>query len=173
MDKSILNSILRFCLLWIAQVFIFKQLFWGWGGEIYLQVHFCILFLLLLPFGTPRSLILILAFALRIAIDLYYETYGMYAASLVFTGYMRTAIIKILTPREGYSIKDHPTKSSLGDQWFFRYSGLLVFLHLFFYYSIEAFTFVFLGAILLKTLFSWLGTMFFILIAVYITNPKA
>lgn len=173
MDKSISNSILRFVLLWLAQVFIFKQLFWGWGGEIYLQVHIGILFILLLPFSTPRSLVLILAFFLGFAIDLFYESYGIHAASFVFTAYMRALILRILTPREGYSIKDHPTKDSLGHLWFFRYSALLLLLHLFFYYSIEAFTFVYMGAILLKTFFSWLGSMFFILIIVYMTNPKA
>ena len=173
MDKSISNSIVRFLLLWLAQIFIFKQLFWGWGGEVYLQVHICVLFIILLPFNTPRGFILILAFALGLGIDFFYESYGIYAASLVFTAYMRSIVLSLLTPREGYGIKSHPTKDSLGDRWFVRYAGLLLLFHLFFYYSIEAFTFVFINTILLKTFFSWLGSMFFVLIIVYITNPKA
>ena len=173
MDRSISNNIVRFLLLWFAQVFIFKQLFWEWNGQVYLQVHICVLFILLLPFKIPRILTLFLAFVLGIAIDFFYESYGIFAASLVFTAYVRAMVLKILTPREGYGIKDSPTKMSLGDAWFFKYTGLLLLLHFLFYYSIESFTFVYMNAILLKTFFSWIGSMFFILIIVYVTNPKA
>lgn len=172
MDKSISNNALRFFLLFLAQVYIFKQLAWDWEGTTYLQVHVYTLFILLLPFKTPRGLVLLLAFTLGFGIDLFYESRGMHAGALVFMAYMRNVAFRIFAPREGYNIKDHPTKNSLGDTWFFRYSGFLIFLHLFFYYSLEAFTYVYLGAILLKTFFSWLGSMFFMLIIVYITNPK-
>lgn len=172
MDKSISNNILRFILLWVVQILIFKQLYWGWGGTIYLQIHIYTLFILLLPFKTVRSLVLLLAFVLGFGIDIFYESRGMHAGALVFMAYMRGFALKFFVPREGYNPKDSPTKHSLGAGWFLKYAGLLVFLHLFFYYSLEAFTFVYLGTILTKTFFSWLGTMFFILIIVYITNPK-
>ena len=33
MDKALTNSIIRFVLLWALQVFLLKQIYWGWGGE--------------------------------------------------------------------------------------------------------------------------------------------
>lgn len=173
MDKAITNSIIRFFLLWVLQVFILKQIIWGWEGVVYLQVFLYPLFILLLPFRTPRSLTILLGFILGLAIDWLYESPGLHAGTLVFTAFMRAIVLRILTPREGYSIKDHPTKKSLGQTWFFQYAATLLFIHLFVYFSLEAFTFVYFKSILLKILFSWLASMFFLLAGVYTINPEA
>lgn len=173
MDKAISNSIIRFFLLWALQVFFLKQIAWGWDGVVYLQVHLYPLFILLLPFQTPKSLTIVLGFFLGLAIDWLYETPGMHAGALVFTAYARSFVLRILTPREGYNIKDHPTKNALGHTWFFRYAATLLFLHLFFYYSLEAFTFVYFKSILTKLAFSWFASLFFLLAGVYTLNPKA
>lgn len=173
MDKAIQNSIVRFVLLWAIQVFFLKQLFWGWGDEIYLQVHLYPLFIALLPLRTPRSLTIFSAFILGLLIDWWYESPGMHAGALVFTAFMRAIVLRILTPREGYSIKSHPTKLSLGATWFFQYAGALLALHLFFYYSVEAFTFVYFKTIILKLFFSWVASMLVLLLIVYVFNPEA
>ena len=173
MNQAISNSILRFFILWAIQVFVLRQIAWGWDGETYLLIHLYPLFILLLPFSTPRLLVILLGFVLGISVDWIYNTWGVHASALVFTAYIRDVVLKILTPREGYSVKDLPTKSSLGDNWFLKYASLVLFFHLFFYFSVEAFTFVYFKSILLKLLFSWIGSMFFLLLTVYITNPKA
>ena len=173
MDRAITNSIIRFILLWTLQVFILRQFVWGWGGQIYLQVHAYPLFILLLPLRTSRLLVLTLAFALGLAIDWFSETLGMHAAALVFTAFLRAPILAVLEPREKYALNAAPTKVSQNDAWFFRYAGLLMLAHLFFYFSVEAFTFVYLKAIVLKTIVSWVASMGFILALVYIFNPKA
>ena len=172
MDRAIINSIIRFFALWALQTLVLNQIYWGWDNQVYLHIHLYPLFILLLPFKTPRSLVLLLAFALGILIDFAAESYGIHAASLVFTAYMRSIIFRLIKPREGYSIKDTPTKHSLGDNWFLRYAGLMMYLHLFFYFSVEAFTFVYFGTIILKLFVSWVGSMFFLLMSVYITNPR-
>jgi hypothetical protein len=173
MNKAISNSIIRFFLLWAIQVFVLRQITWGWGGETFLLIHLYPLFILLLPFNTPRLLLLPLGLLLGLSVDWIYHTWGVHASALVFTAYMRDFVLSILTPREGYSAKDLPTKSSLGDSWFLKYASLMLLLHLLFYFSVEAFTFVYFKSILLKLLFSWLGSMFFLLLSIYITNPKA
>lgn len=173
MDKAIQNSIIRFFLLWALQSFFLKQVYWGWGGEAYLQIHLYPLFILLLPLSTPRSVTLGTAFILGLLIDWWYESPGMHAGALVFTAYMRAAVLRILTPREGYNIKANPTKSSLGASWFIQYAAALMVLHLLFYYSLEAFTFVYFQTILIKLAVSWLASMLVLLIVVYIFNPEA
>lgn len=173
MNSTLTNSIVRFFVLWILQVFILQQVFWGWGGVVYLQVFLYPLFILLLPIATPRALVILLGFFLGIAVDWLYESPGMHASALVFTAYMRGLVFRILEPREGYAIKDTPTKKSLGDTWFFQYAALLLALHLFFYYSVEAFTYVYFSAIVLKTIFSWLASLFFVMVVVYLFNPES
>lgn len=173
MNQAINNSIIRFFSLWAIQVFVLQQVAWGWGGEVFLQLHLYPLFIMLLPINAPRSLVIFLGFLLGLFIDLIYGTYGMHAATLVFTAFTRGIILQMIEPREGYSIKDLPTKHSLGDTWFVRYTALILLFHLFFYFSIEAFTFAYIKTILLKLLISWIASVFVLLATVYITNPKA
>jgi len=172
MNQAINNSIIRFFVLWAVQVFVLRQITWGWGGETFLLFHLYPLFILLLPFNTPRVLVLFLGFILGLSVDWIYHTWGVHASALVFTAYMRDLVLSILTPREGYNIKNQPTKASLGDTWFFRYASIMLLLHLLFYFSVEAFTFIYFKTVLLKILFSWVGSMFVLLLSVYIVNPK-
>ena len=173
MNQAITNSSIRFFLLWAVQVFVLKQVVWGWGGEIYLQAFLYPLFILLLPLRTPRSLVILLGFLLGIAVDWFYESPGMHAGALVFTGFARASILKALTPREGYGIKAHPTPESLGNVWFFRYAALLMLVHVFIYFSLEAFTFVLYKTIFLKLVLTWAASMFFLGVAMLTTNPEA
>lgn len=173
MDKAIQNSIIRFFLLWALQVFFLKQLYWGWDGEVYLQILIYPLFILMLPFRTPRSVVLVVAFALGLMVDWWYESLGMHAGALVFTAFMRAVVLRILTPREGYGLKSHPTKHSLGANWFLQYAATLMALHLFFYFSLEAFTFVYFKTILLKMFFSWAASMLVLTLSIYVFNPEA
>ncbi|MEZ4987384.1 MAG: hypothetical protein R2795_20455 [Saprospiraceae bacterium] len=97
----------------------------------------------------------------------------MHAGALVFTAYIRGLVLRILMPREGYNIKDTPTKDAMGHTWFFRYAAVMLFLHCLFYFSLEAFTFVYFSSILLKTIVTSFASLFFLLVAVYTTNPEA
>lgn len=173
MNSALTNNAVRFVLLWVLQVFILQQVYWGWGGVVYLQVFLYPLFLLLLPIATPRVLVILLGFLMGIAVDWLYESPGMHASALVFTAYMRGLVFRILEPREGYNIKSTPTKKSLGDAWFFQYAALMLAFHLFFYFAVEAFTLVYFSSIMLKTVFSWFASLFFMMVAVYLFNPES
>lgn len=173
MDSAIINSGIRFVLLWVVQVFILKQVVWGWGGQVYLQVHLYPLFILLLPFATPRILTIFLAFLLGIAIDYSYETPGMHAGALVFTAYMRDLVLPIIEPREDYNPKDTPTKASLGATWFLQYAAIMLALHLTWYFFLEAFTIVYWKTIIFKAFFSLVASLFAVLLVMYTANPKS
>ncbi len=173
MDNAIRNSVIRWVACWALQVMLFRYLSWGWNGQFYLQVHVYPIFILLLPFATPRILTIVLGFSLGIAIDWLYGTPGMHAGALVFTAYWRRPIINLLTPREGYNPKDSPTKASLGGTWFLRYMALLLFIHFSFYYLLEAFTIFYWLSILGKALVSTIGSMFFLLLYIYTVNPES
>ena len=173
MDAAIINSAIRFVLLWLLQVFVFKQIELGWGGQAYVFVMLYPLFILLLPINTPRTLVLLLSFVLGLSIDLLYETLGVHAATATFTAFVRPFILRLMPPREGYGPKATPTKDYLGNSWFVRYAGIMLFFHLFFYFSVQAFTFAYIVDILLRTFFSWVVSLLLLLAAVFVFNPKA
>lgn len=173
MEAGIINSIIRFILLLLLQVFLFKQITFGFGGVEYFVVFIYPIFIFLLPLRLPGPLIILASFLLGLLIDLFYDTLGLHAAAATFTAFIRPFVVKQIAPREGYSPKARPTKQELGDQWFFRYAAILMAGHLLFFYSMQAFTPVYLGAILLKTIASWVISMAFILVGIYALNPKA
>ncbi len=172
MERGIVNSIIRFVILLLLQVFLFKQLAFGFGGTDYFVVFIYPLFILLLPLRITQPLVILLSFALGLLIDLFYATGGLHAAAATFTAWVRPFIVKQLAPREGYSPKAKPTKHDLGDGWFLRYAALMMAIHTFVFFSVQAFTPVYILSIIGKTIGSWLISMVFLLVSVYVFNPK-
>jgi len=172
MSNGILQNIARFFLLLLTQVLFLKRLSVGWEGYIYINVFIHPLFILLLPLRTPRVLVLLLAFAMGILVDLFYDTPGLNAAACTFIGYARSAVLNLLEPRDGYNVNYSPTAYRMGNAWFLRYAAIMMGLCLLIYFSLDAFSPVFIGMIAIKTLFSFVFSMIFILMLVYVFNPK-
>jgi rod shape-determining protein MreD len=109
----------------------------------FINPHFYLLFILLLPFETPKWFILISSFLLGLSIDLFTNTIGMHAAASVFVAYSRPVLLQFLAPRDGYDKGSFPRMSYYGLWWFFRYAAAIVALHGLFFFFVEAFTFKF------------------------------
>lgn len=172
MQGWIVMNIRRFIVLFLLQVFVFKQINISWDNFDYIFVMVYPLFILLLPLKVSRIVLLILAFFFGLAIDVFYDTPGLHSASLVFTAFMRKYILRFLEPIEGYSTDSTPTIRKFGFNWFLIYSSLLVFIHMLFFFSVEAFSFVYFFEILLKTIFSFIVSQIVIILYVLILNPK-
>lgn len=171
--SALVNSVLRFFLLLAAQVFLFNQIAWGWSGREYLFVFVYPLFVALLPLRTPRPLVILLGFLLGISIDFFSETLGLHAGALTFTAYCRPLILRLVQPRDGYSIKAHPTTTELGNGWMFRYLAFLLLAHLLAFFSLQTFSVLFLSDILLKTLLSLPASLLVLGALILIFNPRA
>ncbi len=172
MNSVILANIYRFFGLALLQGLVFQSVGSGMENFRYLYVIIFPIFILLLPMRTPVPLVILLGFTIGIFVDILYGTLGLHASAAVFTAYARSFVFKILEPRGGYNVNLSPTVQNLGPQWFLKYSSMMMFLHLFFYFSVEAFTFVFIVDILLKTVVSFMVSMLFLLIFQLIFNPK-
>ncbi len=173
MNSTIFANLLRFIGLTLLQVLILKRMTIGSSdGFNYLQIMLYPVFLLLLPIKTPHALSVLLGFAIGILVDIFYGSLGVHAAASVLTGFVRPIVLSYLEPKAGYGTNIAPTKSKLGIAWFLRYSSLLIFLHLFFYFSVDAFTFVYIVDILLKTIVSFIFTMVFVIVYQYLLEPK-
>jgi len=171
MNNTILSSVWRFIFLVLLQVLIFKRLSFGWENFNYINVIIFPIFILLLPFRTPNFLVVFLGFLIGISVDLFYDSPGVHASACVFMAWIRPAILGLMEPRGGYDKNQSPAKKHLGINWFFAYSSAMIFAYLFFYFSVEAFTFVYIVDIFLRTVFSFFVSMIFILAYQYLFDP--
>ena len=172
MANNIVPNAVRFIMLLLLQGLIFKYVSLGWGGRYYFHVFIYPLFILLMPLGIPGWVQLLTSFLLGLSVDFFYDSPGVHASALVFTAYVRSFIMTAFEPREGYNPDYALTPKRMGFPWFFRYASTLLGVHLLFYYSVEIFTFVYIGEILLRSILSYLSSIAFILMIMAIFNPK-
>ena len=132
-----LNNIFRFIIVLLIQILIFDNI--RLGG--YLNPYFYVIFILLLPFETPKWALLVVAFFLGFTIDVFYNTFGMHAASTVLMAFSRPFILKSFSPRDGYETGTFPRIYYYGLKWFLKYSLLLVLIHHSFLFILEIFRF--------------------------------
>jgi len=172
MQGLIINNIKRFLIIFLIQVLVLKRINIAWEDFNYIFLIVYPLFILLIPLKISRPLLLLLAFIIGLGVDMFYDSPGLHAASLVFTAFIRKHILKFLEPVEGYKTDSTPTISKYGFNWFLIYSSILMFIHLLVFFSLEAFSFVFFIDILLKTIFSFILSQLIIIVYVLILNPK-
>ncbi|MGC9331940.1 MAG: rod shape-determining protein MreD [Bacteroidales bacterium] len=122
MIKWIPKYSLLFIVCILLQVFIFNEMQLGR----YFNPSFYLLFLLLLPFESPKWLLLITGFVLGIIIDAYANTPGINAAATVFAAFIRPEILNLFSPRDGFEPGTFPRISYYGFTWFLKYTLVIV-----------------------------------------------
>ncbi len=125
MNRSGIFSVVYFFLYLLAQVMLFKQLVLFNTGFCFLYVAF----ILFLPIETNSLLLMFVAFLLGITIDIFYDSLGLHALSLVLVAYMRNFWLTTITPQGGYDAGQGPTLAVNGLQWFMVYVLPLIFIH--------------------------------------------
>jgi len=130
------------------------------------------LFIFLLPFNLSRYLVILLGFFTGIIVDMFYDTLGVHAAAGTFTGYMRYRVLKWLEPKGGYNVNFSPTKSRMGNSWFFPYMSILLFSHIFAYFCAEQFSPAYALDIIISTFASFIASFSVIMVIQVIFNPK-
>jgi hypothetical protein len=160
-------NLLRFIALIAAQVLIFSNI----NFSPYINPYVYPLFILLLPFGTPSWLLLILGFATGLTVDVFLGSLGMHAAACVLLAYCRPFLINIITPK-GTEFEVEPNINLQGVTWFLIYCGLGTLIHHAFYFIIESGTFynIFIAIlrIVLSTFFSVLFMMILVAIMIFL-----
>ena len=168
MIKLFGRNIIRFVVLVLVQILVINNI--QISG--YIIPHIYILFILLLPFETPKWLLLISAFALGISVDLFTQTPGMHAAATVFIAFLRPWILEMSAPRDGYEPGTYPRLYYYGFQWFLRYSVILVLVHHFLLFYIEVFRFSEFFSTFLRVLLSSLFSVILIMLSQYFIYRK-
>jgi len=134
MNRSGILAVFYFVAYLLAQVMLFKQV-------VFFDTAFCFLyvaFILLLPIETNPLVLMLVGFLLGFSIDVFYDSLGLHAMSLVLVAYLRNYLLSTITPQGGYDAGEGPTLASNGLQWFLVYAIPLVFVHHALLFFVEA-----------------------------------
>jgi hypothetical protein len=166
--NEIIRNIVRFITLVLVQVLIVKNIELGR----FINPFVYVLFLIILPFETPKWALLFTAFILGITIDMFYDTAGLHAAACVFMAYIRPGVLKLFSPRDGYESGTQPTVQYLGIPWFLSYAGILVVTHHLILFYLEIFRFSEFFSTFFRVIVSSIFTMILIIVIQYLFNRK-
>lgn len=167
MINQIPINFLRLFLLLLAQVLVFSNI----NFSSFINPYVFPLFILLLPFETPRWLLMLLGFFSGLALDLFLGSTGMHAAAGLLIGYLRPFLISIITPK-GTEFEISPNVYSQGLTWFIVYLGFASTVYLGFYFLMEAATFFNPFFLFLKVILSVVFSVAFMLIFLYLFSSK-
>ena len=154
MTTEILKNIARFILLVLMQVLLVQNI----NLTTYVILLPYVLLIIMLPFETPKLVVLFTAFALGASIDYFYDSSGLHASACTIMGFARYYVLKYIAPREGYDAGVQPTIEDMGLAWFLRYAGTLIIIHHFFLFYLEVFRFSEFFRTLLRVMLSSVGT---------------
>jgi rod shape-determining protein MreD len=120
----------------------------------YMIPYIYILFILLMPFETPRWIQLLSGFALGLAMDLFTGTLGMHTAACVLAAFVRPYLLDLLASRDGYDLDSFPRVHYYGFFWFLKYTLLIVVIHHLSLFYLEVFQLKHFFSTLLRVILS-------------------
>ncbi len=163
MNKTMLQ-IIRFVVLVLFQVLVINHI--RLGG--YVHPHIYLIFIMLLPFNTPKWQLLVLGFVLGLSIDLFTGTPGLHAGATTLMAFCRPSIIKLVSGNLKFENIQEPSLGQIDGMWMFRYVLCMVFVHHFALFFLESFSFHLIGQVLLRILLSVPVSIFLIMMILYI-----
>ena len=169
MIKSFSKYIIRFVILVLLQVLIFNNI--QLSG--FIIPCFYVLFILLLPFETPRWSLPLIGFLLGLCIDLFTHTPGIHASATVLMAFARPFVLHMIAPRDGYESGSYPTLSFFGLEWFLKYSAILICVHHFFLFYVEIFRVSDFFTTFLRATLSSAFTIIFVILSQYFIFKKS
>lgn len=168
MINKVLGNFWRFVLLIAIQVLLLNQL----RLQSMFSPYIYPLFILLLPIDLPRPWLLFLALLTGLTVDAFSNSMGMHASASLLVGWLRTPVLNLLKPSGGYQVEDRPTINFMGFRWFLFYSGILMFIHHFYFFFIETFSLGHFFFMMTRIFLSFIFSIILILIYEYLTYQK-
>ncbi len=125
--SDLLKNIIRFALFIAIQVFILNRIP---PLHRFITPYLYFLFLLWLPFKTPRPGLTLIGFLFGLMLDFFTKTPGLHAASCTLIAYFRPFLISLMMPKEKIEISyAEPSVTSMGLMQYTIYVLVLTFLH--------------------------------------------
>jgi len=167
-----INSILRYGLIFIILILLQVLLFNNIQFSGYINPYVYIMFILLLPFEIPAWLLLLLSFAMGGLIDFFSGSPGMHASATVLAAFVRPFVLRVISPRDGYEPNSDLSMITYGFRWFFTYTLLIVLVHHTALFYLEVFRFAEFFRTFLRVLLSSLFSVAFIVLIEYYRKGK-
>lgn len=162
-----INSVLRYGLLFIVLVTLQILLFNNIQFSGYINPYVYILFILLLPVELPSWMLLLICFFTGVIMDTFSGTPGMHSFATVLAGFVRPGILSVISVKEGYEAGSTPSMSVYGFRWFLIYTITIVLVHHTALFYLEVFRFSGFFRTFLRVILSSAFSIFFILLIEY------
>ena len=159
MDRSIINYLILFVSLLLAQVLIFNHivLFGVATPIIYIYL------IISLPISSSVNLLLLISFLSGLSIDIFSDILGVNCLAAVIMTMCRKPILSLYNPRENDNKGLIPTIKSLGLSVYIKYVTSLVLIYCIVAYGAEYLSFVNFGRIVFKIFSSTILTTLLLL----------
>lgn len=167
-----MNSYVKYTLIFVALVLFQEFVFSNIELNTYMNPYVYVLFILILPFSINRSVLLLLSFLLGFSVDMLSGTLGLHTAACVVAGYVRPFVLSIFISRDDFEQQLAPSSAAYGLSWFIRYSAVMVGIHHFVLFSLEAFTFSGYFITVIRILLSTVLSVFFVVLSEYAFSKK-
>jgi rod shape-determining protein MreD len=168
MIREVFRNTINFIVLILLQVLVLNYI--EFSG--FINPYLYVLFILLLPFGTPQWVLLVSSFFLGLIIDIFMGTWGINAFASVFMAYLRPYLLKVIAPRDGYETGTYPSTKWFGFEWFFKYAAFLVIAHHLVLFYTEAFKFHQFFSTMLRVILSSVFTLLLIFLSQLLTQKR-
>ncbi len=168
MINLVLSNILRMLFLVFLQITLLNNI----NLHNTINPYIYVLFILLLPLNTPIWGLLFMSFFTGLIVDSFTNTPGLHTSAIVLMAFCRPLIIQFVTPRGGYENEPIPSLKNMGERWFITYATILVFIHHFSLFFLEAFRLSEFFITLSRVILSCIFTMALILIGQYFFTKK-
>jgi rod shape-determining protein MreD len=125
--SDLLKNIIRFVVFLLVQVFLLNRIP---PLHRFIAPYLYFLFILWLPFKTPRLALTLVGFLFGLCLDFFTKTPGLHAAACTLIAYLRPFLIALLMPKEIMEISyTEPSITSMGWMQYSVYVLVLTFLH--------------------------------------------
>lgn len=125
--SDLIKNIFRLTIFIIVQVFLLDKIP---HLHRFIVPYIYFLFILWLPFSTPRMALLCIGFITGLSLDYFKMTPGLHAAACTLIAYARPFVITILSAKETSEFTFHePSPRSMGFAPYMVYALILTFLH--------------------------------------------
>lgn len=158
MKIELVNRLVMFLALFLAQVLILNHVHLVGVGTPLLYVYFAVTF----RRHFPKWLILVSCFLLGLSIDIFSSTPGLASTVLTLVGLAQPYLLELLVPRDS-AVDLESSVKTLGFSKFATLSGLLTLLYCLVFFALEAFNFFDILLWLARSLVSAVLTMVLLL----------
>ena len=137
----------------------------------YMNPYLYIIFILILPANMNRIALMLIAFAMGFFIDIFENSGGLHASASVLLAFIRPYLFALIAGPGSTEIERMNIRT-LGVGRFMVLAAIAVFIHHFWMFFIESFSFRNLLQVIIRTFLSGLFTLFLIYLAQLLVYRK-